>query len=60
MLMQFISKVVHLFTKKSNKAIVSKKVRDYGNEPFFVKKADASKVSLDKYGFPAELASGNK
>jgi hypothetical protein len=29
-------------TKKSEKSVVSKKVRDYGNEPLFIKKANES------------------
>lgn len=41
-----------------NKKITSNKanqVRDYGNEPFFVKKANKSKVFLEKHGFPQEF-----
>lgn len=30
-------------------------VRDYGNDPFFVKKANKSKVFLEKHGFPKEI-----
>ena len=33
-------------------ATVSPNVRDYGNEPFFIKKADESKEFLEKHGFP--------
>ncbi|MFT4152407.1 hypothetical protein [Parafilimonas sp.] len=36
-------------------AKVSDKVGDYGNDPFFVKKADDSKKFLEKHGFPEEL-----
>ncbi|WP_153795882.1 hypothetical protein [Foetidibacter luteolus] len=41
--------------KKSSKAVISEKVQDYGNDPFFVKKARESKLFLEKHGFPAEL-----
>jgi hypothetical protein len=42
------------FSTKSG-AKVSSQVRNYGNEPFFVKKAKDSKVFLKKHGFPREL-----
>lgn len=38
--------------KGSSKAVVNSTVRDYGNEPFFVKKANDSKRFLEKHGFP--------
>jgi hypothetical protein len=41
--------------KKLGNAIISDKVRDYGNDPFFVKKAEESKKFLEKHGFPKEL-----
>lgn len=41
--------------KKIPAAIVSDKVKDYSNEPFFVEKGKASKAFLDKHGFPKEL-----
>lgn len=44
-------------SKKAGKSIVSKKVKDYGNDPFFVKKAKDSKTFLEKHGFPEELLS---
>ena len=31
------------------------KMIDYGNDPFVVKKTNASKKFLDKHGFPKEL-----
>lgn len=31
---------------------VNSKVRDYGNDPFFVKKANESKQFLEKHGLP--------
>jgi hypothetical protein len=39
---------------KSNVEI-SDSVRDYGNEPLFVKKAKESKMFLKKNGFPKDL-----
>ncbi len=33
----------------------TQQVRDYGNDPFFVKKANKSKDFLEKHGFPKEL-----
>jgi hypothetical protein len=42
-------------TKKGAKSVVSKKVRDYGNEPLFIKKANESQAFLEKSGFPDEL-----
>ncbi|CAN5472370.1 hypothetical protein BH10BAC4_BH10BAC4_20410 [soil metagenome] len=42
-------------TAKSNSAIISDKVKDYGKDPFFVNKAKQSKAFLEKHGFPQEL-----
>jgi hypothetical protein len=42
----------------SKSAIVSDKVKDYGNDPFVVKKNRQAKALLEKYGFPKELSSG--
>lgn len=33
----------------------AKQVRDYGNDPYFVKKGNKSKVFLEKHGFPKDL-----
>ena len=41
--------------RKPNKAKGGSKVMDYGNDPFFVKKAAESKTFLEKHGFPKEL-----
>lgn len=30
-------------------------VRDWGNDPYFVKKADASQEFLEKHGFPKDI-----
>jgi hypothetical protein len=31
------------------------RVKDYGNDPFFIKKAEESKTFLEKNGFPTDL-----
>lgn len=41
--------------KKIGNAIISDKVRDYGNDPFVLKKAEQSREFLEKHGFPKEL-----
>ncbi|NCI48486.1 hypothetical protein GWC95_01035 [Sediminibacterium roseum] len=41
--------------EKKQKTKPDNKVKDYGNDPFFVNKAKRSKEVLDKYGFPREL-----
>ena len=41
--------------QKKAKTRVSSKVKDYGNDPFFVEKAERSKAFLEKNGFPKEL-----
>ena len=40
---------------KSSKVVISNKVRDYGNDPYVIKKGKASKKFLEKHGFPEEL-----
>lgn len=42
-------------SQKKTKTNVSNKVKDYGNDPFFVEKAERSKAFLEKNGFPKEL-----
>lgn len=34
---------------------VDNNVKDYGNQPFFIGKANQSKAFLDQYGFPKDL-----
>ena len=41
--------------KKASQLKSSRKVKDYGNDPFFVKKAEESKAFLQSNGFPANL-----
>lgn len=36
-------------------AKVSSQVKNYGNDPFVIKKMKESKAFLEKYGFPKEL-----
>ncbi len=38
--------------KAGSKAVIKSTVKDYGNEPFFVKKANDSKQFLEKHGLP--------
>jgi hypothetical protein len=42
-------------TRTKSVATVSDKVKDYGNDPFFIKKAKESKAFLERHGFPKEL-----
>ena len=41
--------------RKAAKPKGAGKVKDYGNDPFFVKKAEESKAFLEKHGFPKDL-----
>lgn len=41
--------------KKYSKKDVVSMVRDYTNDPYFVKKADASQKFLEEHGFPKHL-----
>lgn len=50
----------HNKMKKSAKSATGKSsknetIRDYSNDPFFIKKANDSKKILEKNGFPPEL-----
>lgn len=42
--------------KKPNKngVIVVKKLRNYDNDPYFIKKAEKAKALIEKYGHPFE------
>lgn len=44
----------HKDQKMFGNAIISNEVRDYGNDPFFVKKADDSQKFLEEHGFPED------
>ena len=41
--------------EKPSKVKISNKVKNYGNDPYFIKKANESKAFLEKHGFPKEL-----
>lgn len=45
---------------KKTRAKGSAKVRNYGNESFFVKKAESSKEVMRKYALPKELTTPKK
>jgi ribosome biogenesis SPOUT family RNA methylase Rps3 len=54
-----------MFSKKENKKYstpkaAGSKVRNYGNEQYFVEKAEAAKRVIEKYGLPKELQTGKK
>ncbi len=40
------------YGKKEAGVVINPLVKDYGNDPFFVKKADKAKETIDKYGLP--------
>ena len=42
-------------SNKNKKTTGQPKVKSYGNEPFFVKKANESKKFLEKHGMPDAL-----
>ena len=49
-----------LSKKKNQKKVainakISSDVKDYSNDPYFIKKANESKDFLEKHGFPEEL-----
>ena len=42
------------------KIVVNKNMKDYSNDPFFAKKAEASKKTIEKYGLPKQLLTNKK
>ena len=46
--------------KPLDQDVLNSKVKDYGNEPFFVEKAEASKKIIEKYGLPKQLIANKK
>ena len=42
-------------TKNSISFTISNDVKDYGNDPFFIKKNKKAKSFIQKNGFPSEL-----
>ena len=47
-------------TEQTTYAIVSDKVGNYANDPYFVKKANAAKAFLEKVGLPKSFATRTK
>jgi hypothetical protein len=41
--------------KKVAKSKSGRKIKDFSNDPFFVKKAEESQAFLEKHGFPKDL-----
>jgi len=42
--------------KKTSAGVVDKKMKDYGQHRFFVKKAEEANAFIRKHGLPKELA----
>jgi hypothetical protein len=42
-------------SSKEMSVAIDTSMRDYSNEPFFIKKADSAKKLIDKYGLPKQL-----
>jgi hypothetical protein len=42
-------------SSKEMKVVINPSMRDYSNEPFFIKKADSAKKLIDQYGLPKQL-----
>jgi len=40
--------------------VVNKNMKDHSNDPFFAKKAEASKKTIGKYGLPKHLLTSKK
>ena len=53
--MKIIYRYIKKVFSKNREVMISRKVKNYENDPFFVQKADEAKAVLDKYGFPKEL-----
>jgi hypothetical protein len=49
-----VSRVKKTSSKKMG-VVINTSMRDYSNEPFFIKKADSAKKLIDKYGLPKQL-----
>ena len=46
--------------KKVAKSKSGRKMKDFSNDPFFVKKAEESQAFLEKHGFPKDLLTKSK
>jgi len=42
------------------KIVVNKNMKDHSDDPFFAKKAEASKKTIEKYGLPKQLLTSKK
>ncbi len=42
------------------KIVINENMKDHGSDPFFVRKAEASKKIIEKYGLPKQLITGKK
>jgi hypothetical protein len=42
------------------KIVVNNDMKDHSNDPFFAKKAEASKKTIEKYGLPKQLLTTKK
>ncbi len=42
------------------KIVVNPDMKDHGNDPFIIKKVEASKKVIQKYGLPKKLVNGQK
>jgi hypothetical protein len=42
-------------TQKNRTAVIDKKMKDYGQHPFFVKKTEEANAFIRKHGLPKEL-----
>jgi hypothetical protein len=49
-----VSRVKKISSKEMG-VVIDTSMRDYSNEPFFIKKADSAKKLIDKYGLPKQL-----
>lgn len=44
----------------TGKGIIDPDMRDYSNDPVFIKKAERSREMIKKYGIPEEFLKGSK
>jgi hypothetical protein len=45
---------------KPYRGTIDPSMKDYSKDPFFIRKAEQSRKTMEKYGFPKELIEGNK
>jgi hypothetical protein len=44
----------------NSRIVVNPKLKDHRNDPFFVKKAETSRKTVEKYGLPTHFPTGKK